>query len=73
MQANTYGYFDHDADIGIIGRGETLAEAFVQAARAVFAYMVDLERVQPQQTIQIEFTEEDSELALVTSFVANRK
>lgn len=65
MPLNNYDYFDHEADIGIIGRGDTLENAFIQAARAVFAYMVDLDKVQPQQTIHIEFIEEDPEFALV--------
>lgn len=60
-----YDYFDHDADLGIIGRGKTIEEAFVQAARAVFANMSDLSAITPQKTIHIEFEEEDHELALV--------
>jgi SHS2 domain-containing protein len=60
-----YDYFDHEADIGIIGSGPTLEAAFVQAARAVFACMVNLDEVQPLQSRTIEFIEEDNELALV--------
>ncbi len=62
---DSYDYFDHEADIGIIGRGATLEEAFVQAAKAVFAYMVDINQVQNKRTIQVQFKEEDIELALV--------
>ena len=65
MPSAHYDYFDHEADIGIIGSGLTLEAAFVQAARAVFAYMANLDEVQPIQSRIIEFVEEDSELALV--------
>ena len=62
----TYEYFDHDADTGVIGRGPTLAQAFVNAAEATFALMCDLEAVQPHVPIDVEFTEADPEFALVT-------
>lgn len=58
-------YFSHDADIGIIGQGETLAEALVDAARAVFAIMVDLNQVASAQVESIDFTESNPEFALV--------
>ncbi|TXI17633.1 MAG: archease, partial [Nitrosomonas sp.] len=59
-------YFEHDADIGIIGRGETLEQSFEAAAMAVFAIMTKLECVQPNDEITVEFEETDLELALVT-------
>ncbi len=40
-----YDYFDHDADIGIVGRGETAQAAFVAAAEAMFAIMADITQV----------------------------
>ncbi|UCG01677.1 MAG: archease [Candidatus Heimdallarchaeota archaeon] len=46
-----YEYFEHQADIGIRGKGKTLAEAFEQAALAMFEIMVetkDLKIDQPQ-------------------------
>jgi SHS2 domain-containing protein len=58
-------YFEHDADIGIVGRGATLEEAFEAAARAVFAIMAPLDAVHPAATVPIEFEEADVELALV--------
>jgi SHS2 domain-containing protein len=64
--APPFAYFDHDADTGVIGRGETLAEAFVQAAEATFALMCDTDAVQPTERVDVEFTEADPELALVT-------
>lgn len=61
-----FGYFDHDADTGVIGRGATLAEAFVHAAEATFALMGDTDAVAPRERIDVEFVEADPELALVT-------
>lgn len=60
-----YAYFEHDADIGIIGRGATLEEAFEGAARATFAIMTDIEEVRAAESVTIEFEEADDELALV--------
>jgi SHS2 domain-containing protein len=62
----TVDYFDHDADTGVIGRGATVEEAFVKAAEATFALMCDLAEVEPREAIDIEFSEADDELALVT-------
>lgn len=58
-------YFEHQADIGIIGRGDSLTEAFISAAKAVFAIMTDLSSIKPKQSIQFEFEESDPELAFV--------
>lgn len=62
MSADT---FEHGADIGVIGRGATLAEAFCGAAEAMFAIMIDLEQVQPKETVRVAFDEDDLDLALV--------
>lgn len=60
-------YFDHEADIGVIGRGETIEKAFINAAEALFAIMVeDLGRIKRERSVSIEFTESDPEIALVT-------
>lgn len=60
-----YAYFDHDADIGIIGRGASVEEAFETAAAAMFSIMTDLAGVRAARTVKIEFEEADTELALV--------
>lgn len=61
-----FRYFDHDADIGIIGHGPTLENAFVAAAEAMFAIMADTRALSPNQCVPISFDESDPELALVT-------
>ncbi len=59
-------YFDHEADIGIIGHGESIEACFADAARTVFALMTDVSQVRLIQIITFEFEETDIELALVT-------
>jgi len=61
----SYTYFDHDADIGITGKGSSIEVAFQEAAVAMFGIMQDLSLIHPKQSIDIEFTEEDIELAFV--------
>ncbi len=66
MPTQSPPYFEHDADIGVIGRGATVEQAFEAAAQAVFAIITPVDVVQPQTTVSIEFEEADLELALVT-------
>jgi SHS2 domain-containing protein len=61
----TYGYFEHDADVGVCGRGPTVEDAFAEAARATFAIQADLGSVQRRERVDIEFEEDEIELALV--------
>jgi len=58
-------YFEHDADIGVVGRGVTLEEAFESAASATFAVMADLSAVRPERSVTLDFEEADLEIALV--------
>jgi SHS2 domain-containing protein len=61
-----FAYFDHDADIGVVGRGATVEQAFEAAAAATFAVMCDPAALQPSMRVDVEFDEDDLELALVT-------
>ena len=61
----TDAYFEHGADVGIVGRGATMEQAFEDAARATFAIMTDLDAVHPIETVNLELEEADNELALV--------
>ena len=58
-------YFEHDADIGVIGRGRRLEDAFAGAACAVFALRTRLDDVAAHEPVEVEFEESDIELALV--------
>jgi SHS2 domain-containing protein len=60
-----FAYFEHDADMGIVGRGTLIEEAFENAAAAVFAMMADPAEIRPRTSVAIAFEEADIELALV--------
>jgi len=62
----TENYFAHNAEIGIIGRGETIEACFANIARVMFALMTNIENVHQIQIITFEFEEADLEVALVT-------
>lgn len=57
---------DHNADIGIIGHGETIENCFANVAHVMFSLMLDVSQVHLTQIITFEFVEADSELALAT-------
>lgn len=46
-------HFEHEADIGIRGVGDTLAEAFEQAALALTAVVTDLGLIQAETSVNI--------------------
>jgi SHS2 domain-containing protein len=52
--SGSFAYFEHQADMGIIGRGATVEEAFSQAARAMFNLMVEVDRVKPRVQVTVE-------------------
>jgi len=57
--------WEHIADAGVRGTGETLGEAFAEAARAMFSLMVDLQAVQPEGRVDIALTADGPEALLV--------
>ena len=63
--AREASHFEHDADIGVIGRGPTIEDALVGAAAAMFAIMVHPAEVRPSARISVAFEESDPEYALV--------
>lgn len=66
MAATAYWeHFPHDADIGVRGLGETLAQAFEQAALALTAVVTDLADVTPKEMIELSCKAPDTELLLV--------
>lgn len=62
---NYFEHYEHPADIGIRGIGESREAAFRQAAMAVTAAVVELDAVEPAEQVDIELEIEDDELALV--------
>jgi SHS2 domain-containing protein len=62
---NHWEHFPHEADVGVRGVGETLAQAYEQAALALTAAITDIAAVVPQAMIQIACDAPDIELLLV--------
>ena len=58
-------HFEHGADIGVRGFGDTLPAAFEQAALAMTAVVADPESIEPRDDVQIECSAPDQELLLV--------
>jgi len=59
-----YEHFEHEADIGVRGMGESCSEAFEQAALALTAIVTDPERVQHMEKIELYCRADDVELLL---------
>jgi tRNA nucleotidyltransferase (CCA-adding enzyme) len=57
-------HFEHQADIGVRGFGNTPAEAFEQAALALSAVITDLSLIDPREEINVVCEEADQELLL---------
>jgi tRNA nucleotidyltransferase (CCA-adding enzyme) len=60
-----YETFEHEADIGIRGFGGTAAEAFENAAVALFSVMVNVHAVEPKEKRTIAVFAPDQELLLI--------
>jgi SHS2 domain-containing protein len=58
-------HFEHGADIGVRGFGDTLPAAFEQAALAMTAVVADPESIEPRDDVEIECSAPDQELLLV--------
>lgn len=47
MREHQFEIIEHTADVGVIGRGPTMADAFENAAFGMFSIMADLSKYQP--------------------------
>jgi SHS2 domain-containing protein len=57
-------HFEHDADVGVRGWGETRAQAFEQAAVAMTAAVTDPALVRPLNRVELALEGDDEELLL---------
>jgi tRNA nucleotidyltransferase (CCA-adding enzyme) len=57
-------HFEHKADIGIRGFGNTMAEAFAQAAIALTAVITDLSLINATTAVQLSCSDEDKDTLL---------
>ena len=64
MSSRSWEHFEHKADIGIRGQGDTLAAAFEQAAIAMTAVVTDLSRVQATESVSISCSDSDNDSLL---------
>ncbi|MBN1858991.1 archease [Candidatus Bipolaricaulota bacterium] len=48
-----FEWLDHTSDIGVRGIGHTIEEAFTEAARGMFAMMVDLSTVRGRKRLEV--------------------
>lgn len=60
-----YETFEHEADIGIRGYGNSPEEAFAHAAAAMYSVMVDLDRVSAREKRTVAVRAPERELLLV--------
>lgn len=58
-------HYEHGADVGVRGLGDTKAEAFAQAALAMTAAVTDLAAVRPLEPVELHCTAPDDDLLLV--------
>lgn len=54
-----YEFFDHQADIGIVGVGKSYEQAFQEGAKAMFEVMCDLKTVKSVKSICVDATAKD--------------
>ncbi len=66
MRRVRYRSTEHTADIGLIAYGETLKEAFENAAYGMFDMMVALEGTQESRQIEVRVEADDVESLLVS-------
>ncbi|HYA87776.1 MAG TPA: archease [Nitrospirota bacterium] len=60
-----YETFAHESDIGIRGYGNTLEEAFENAALAMYSVIVKVDLIQPLERKEVTASAPDGELLLV--------
>lgn len=60
----SFKYLDHTADMGFVARGKTLSEAFEEAGKALFGFMVDLKEVKPKSKLKVSIEGGDYESLL---------
>lgn len=60
----SFGTFEHDADIGVRGRGATLAEAFASVGRALTSVVTDPASVREVLAVEVSAEAADPEVLL---------
>ena len=63
--AGGFELIEHTADLGVVGRGDTLAEALEWAATGMLGFMADLDRVEQCETVRLSIVAPDREALAV--------
>jgi len=63
--AMTYELLEHEADIGVKGIGATLEEAFQEGAKAMFSVMIDLDKVESTENVDVNCEADSIEMLFV--------
>ena len=64
----SYKFLEHGGEEGILGEGKTLESAFSEGAKAMFAVMIDIKKVNTNKSIKI-FCESNNEESLFIEFL----
>jgi len=64
----SYRFLEHGGEEGILGEGKTLESAFSEGAKAMFAVMVDIKKVNTDKSIKIS-CESDNKESLFIEFL----
>jgi protein archease len=59
-------HFSHGSDIGVRGFGQSVEDAFEQAAVALTAIVADISAVRPSESVEVRASASDLELLLMT-------
>jgi len=60
-----FQYREHTGEAWLVGLGSTLEEAFAEGAKALFHLMVDLDQIEPRESLQIRCAEQNLETLFV--------
>jgi tRNA nucleotidyltransferase (CCA-adding enzyme) len=65
MTTPRWEHFEHEADIGVRGYGNTLQEAFTQAALAMSSVVTDLDKIDNKECVNVECEAPENDLLFV--------
>lgn len=55
----SYKLLEHEADVGVLGIGDTLEKSFEEGAKAMFSIMVDIKKIIPKLKVEIQVEAKD--------------
>ena len=61
----SYKFLEHGGEEGILGEGKTLEESFSEAAKAMFATMIEIKKVKSEKLVKISCESGDKETLFI--------